>query len=164
MLYFSQCLQGRMSCKEGPKTVFTVLGSCLHYPATEITISGQFYGLDITLCPDNPKGDSNNKRETELLYGFYLLISDRHSTYDIRSLTHGFYLQRGWQKDISLSLKEFHAEPKKRASSSSQSGYQQALCTSDKTKTVSRCISLCFHRALVDKIHCRCCCCNCYSI
>ena len=141
-----------MSCKERSKTVFTVLGSCLHYPATETTISGQLYGLDITLCSD--KDGINNNRETELLYGFYLMISDRHSTYDIRSLTHGFYLQRGWQKDISLSLKEFHAEPKKRQSSHS-ADHQQALCTNDKTKTVSRCISLCFHRALVDKIHCR---------
>lgn len=73
-----------------------------------------------------------------------MMVSDRHSTHDIRSLTHGFYLEHGWNKDLAIALKRYDAENK-----------HQAPCSSDDKRTVSRCISLCFHRAMIKVIGCR---------
>lgn len=72
------------------------------------------------------------------------MISDKYSTHDIRSLTHAFYLEQGWNKEVTVSLKHFQAENK-----------QQAPCSPDQSKTVSRCISQCFHQTLVKKTGCR---------
>ena len=87
----------------------------------------------------------NNINTTEERVGkFYLMISDRFSTHDIRSLTHGFYLEQGWNKELAVSLRHFQAENK-----------QKAPCSPDESMTVSRCISRCFHHTLVQKTGCR---------
>lgn len=75
---------------------------------------------------------------------FYLMVSDRYSSHSIRALTHGFYLEYGWNKDLAISLKRFDAENK-----------QQAPCSADIKKTVSHCISLCFHETLIRVTGCR---------
>lgn len=90
------------------------------------------------------KGEGNRSSKLDK---YYLMVSDQYNTVDISSLTHGFYLERGWNKDVILSLKIFHEESKFRDN--------QEPCTPDRTKSLSRCISLCFHRTLIRKTGCR---------
>ena len=81
------------------------------------------------------------------------MISDPYGTTDIQSLTHSYYLQKGWNKDIALSLREFREE--NIGSSAVDPQEESGSCTYDRTKTISRCVSLCFQRTVIDKIGCR---------
>jgi hypothetical protein len=81
---------------------------------------------------------------TDKINRFYMMISDRYSTHDIRALTHGFFLEQGWNKEVAVSLRHFQAENK-----------HQAPCSPDESQTVSRCISRCFHETLIHKTGCR---------
>ncbi|EFX78832.1 hypothetical protein DAPPUDRAFT_245732 [Daphnia pulex] len=100
---------------------------------------------DFGLLPPFPRtaGDSNKDNTTDV-QRFYMMISDRYSTHDIRALTHGFFLEQGWNKDVAVSLKHFQAESK-----------YHAPCSFDESKTVSRCISRCFHDKMIKKSGCR---------
>jgi len=75
---------------------------------------------------------------------YYLMISDAEDTVDIHSLTHGVYVESGWNKDVSISLKMFQRQ---------STGARP--CSPDANRTTSRCISRCFHRALVNQSGCR---------
>ncbi|KAK4006004.1 hypothetical protein OUZ56_011135 [Daphnia magna] len=134
----SSCLQARLNCTQNGQVerIFTVLGYCLHFPGQPVTVSGHFYGFNIKLC--------NKDNATDKINRFYMMISDRYSTHDIRALTHGFFLEQGWNKEVAVSLKHFQAENK-----------NHAPCSPDQSMTVSRCISQCFHKTLVEKTGCR---------
>ena len=156
-----KCLQARVNCTEngGMMRIFTILGYCLHFPGLPVTVSGQFYGFNIKLCTKDYirmrhmlffKSKSktvcvgNKDNSTDKVQRFYMMISDRYSTHDIRALTHGFFLEQGWNKDVAVSLKHFQAENK-----------YTAPCSSDESRTVSRCISRCFHEKMIEKTGCR---------
>lgn len=72
------------------------------------------------------------------------MISDDSNTVDIRSLTHGVFVENGWNKDIAISLKVFQ----KKSTGSSP-------CTQNTNQTTSLCHSRCFHQALTDQLGCR---------
>ena len=70
------------------------------------------------------------------------MVSGQHDATDIDSLTNGYYLERGWNKDVAVFLKEIHRTDK-------------SPCSPDPSDSASSCISRCFHRALAGKIGCR---------
>lgn len=86
-------------------------------------------------------GSNDNENSSQK---YFLLITDEYNTHDIFPLTHGFYLERGWNKHISLSLKEFHVESR-----------VNMPCIKNKSETVSRCISSCFAKSIITKSNCR---------
>lgn len=77
-----------------------------------------------------------------------LLVDDQFNTPEIRSMTHGIFGEisdaTGWNKEISISLKEFHGVNQKKKP-----------CLQDRTETVSKCIGRCFEREFVAKSRCR---------
>jgi hypothetical protein len=138
--------------------IFTILGYCLHYPGIPVTVAGHFFGFQIKMCQSSFKNQSifpyyhhvimlfigKKDDTTDKINRFYMMISDRYSTHDIRALTHGFFLEQGWNKEVAVSLRHFQAENK-----------HQAPCSPDESQTVSRCISRCFHETLIHKTGCR---------
>nr|CAH0112524.1 unnamed protein product [Daphnia galeata] len=135
----TEIISARVNCTENGghmQRIFTILGYCLHYPGIPVTVAGHFFGFQIKMCKKDDTTDKINR--------FYMMISDRYSTHDIRALTHGFFLEQGWNKEVAVSLRHFQAENK-----------HQAPCSPDESQTVSRCISRCFHETLIHKTGCR---------
>ena len=75
---------------------------------------------------------------------YYLMISSGVNTVDVRSLTHGVYLENGWNRDVTISLRMFQRK-----------STTQWPCTQDASRTNSRCTSRCFHQAFIEQSGCR---------
>ncbi|XP_071524310.1 acid-sensing ion channel 1A-like isoform X2 [Panulirus ornatus] len=138
-----ECYQGRgRPCNTTGHfhATYTMFGSCLTYTGTPATLAGSYHGLYLKLDPEAWVKEP----ETVRPQGWWVVVHEAEDDPSLLIKTHGYLVSLSWNKEISLSLKQFQSLSTKRKPCRDDPAYRQTHCLND-----------CFSRAFVRTLRCR---------
>ncbi|CAL4121652.1 unnamed protein product, partial [Meganyctiphanes norvegica] len=140
-----ECYLGRnKTClKQGKfREVYTMNGPCLSYFGEPTRLAGAYHGIYLKL--KNPEYKPGMKLGKEIPRGWTVVVHDPVEDPSLIVKTHGYFVSYNWNKDISVSLKEFHSLDSSRKH-----------CQTEPGVSSSRCLNECFSTVFAKQMRCR---------